>query len=84
MNPLLSAVSRYIRRPQLDNIPRRTGGRQARRARLCLEALEDRTVPTTISVANASLNEIGTPSPFIAAGSGGLSSPGVHYARAGR
>jgi sugar lactone lactonase YvrE len=29
----------------------------------------------TISVANASLNEIGTPSAFIAAGSGGLSSP---------
>jgi DNA-binding beta-propeller fold protein YncE len=41
-----------------------------------VEALEDRMVPTTISVANASLNEIGTPSAFIAAGSGGLSSPG--------
>jgi glucose/arabinose dehydrogenase len=30
----------------------------------------------SISVANATLNEIGTPSPFIAAGSGGLSQPG--------
>jgi glucose/arabinose dehydrogenase len=44
---------------------------------LGVEALEDRTVPTvSISVANASLNEIGTPSAFITAGSGGLSSPG--------
>jgi glucose/arabinose dehydrogenase len=39
--------------------------------------LEDRTVPAavTISVAGASLNEIGSPSAFIAAGSGGLQSP---------
>jgi DNA-binding beta-propeller fold protein YncE len=48
----------------------------AKRARPCLETLEDRTVPSvTISVANASLNEIGNPSAFIAAGSGGLSTP---------
>jgi streptogramin lyase len=32
-------------------------------------------VPTTISIANASLNEIGTPSAFVTAGSGGLSGP---------
>jgi streptogramin lyase len=37
--------------------------------------LEDRTVPSTISIANASLNEIGTPSSFVTAGSGGLSGP---------
>jgi sugar lactone lactonase YvrE len=46
------------------------------RARPSLETLEDRTVPSvTISVANASLNEIGAPSAFISAGSGGLSTP---------
>jgi hypothetical protein len=32
---------------------------QGRRQRLCLEALEDRTVRSTISIANASINEIG-------------------------
>jgi sugar lactone lactonase YvrE len=38
--------------------------------------LEDRTAPTgSISVANASINEIGNVSPFIASGSGGLSGP---------
>jgi glucose/arabinose dehydrogenase len=41
-----------------------------------VETLEDRTVPSaSISIANASLNEIGNPSSFITAGSGGLSSP---------
>jgi sugar lactone lactonase YvrE len=75
MNPLLSAMTRYIRRSRLDRGRLRTGRRNPRR-RLCLELLEDRTVPTTISVANASLNEIGTPSAFVAAGSGGLASPG--------
>jgi len=44
--------------------------------RPAVEVLEDRTVPTvSISVANASLNEIGSPSAFVTAGSGGLSSP---------
>ncbi len=33
-------------------------------------------MPSTISIANASLNEIGTPSAFVTAGSGGLTSPG--------
>jgi DNA-binding beta-propeller fold protein YncE len=32
-------------------------------------------MPSTISIANTSLNEIGAPSPFVAAGSGGLSGP---------
>ncbi len=41
-----------------------------------VEVLEDRTVPTvSISVANASINEIGNVSTFIGAGSGGISSP---------
>jgi sugar lactone lactonase YvrE len=43
--------------------------------RLCLEALEDRTVPTTISVAGASLNEIGDVSALVASDSGGLNNP---------
>jgi DNA-binding beta-propeller fold protein YncE len=44
--------------------------------RLHVEALEDRTVPTvSISVAGASLNEIGDVSGFVASGSGGLSAP---------
>lgn len=77
MNPLLSAMSRYLRRPQPARNKTRTSKRKARRTRLCLEALEDRLVLSpTISVANATMNEIGTPSAFVAAGSGGLSSPG--------
>jgi DNA-binding beta-propeller fold protein YncE len=68
MNSLLSLV-----------LSRRSSRREARRRfvprRLAVEALEDRTVPSTISVANASLNEIGSPSAFISSGSGGLSSP---------
>jgi hypothetical protein len=45
-----------------------------RRTRPCLEVLEDRLVLSpTISVANASVNEISNVSPFIASGSGGLS-----------
>jgi sugar lactone lactonase YvrE len=75
MSPLLSALSRYARRPHLGSSPRCTGNRKVRRQRPCLEILEDRTVPATISVANASLNEIGSPSSFITSGSGGLSSP---------
>jgi DNA-binding beta-propeller fold protein YncE len=54
---------------------RRVARRRFAPCRLSVEALEDRTVPTTIAVANASLNEIGDVSSFIAAGSGGLSSP---------
>jgi sugar lactone lactonase YvrE len=40
------------------------------------ESLEGRELLTAISVSDASLNEIGSPSAFISAGSGGLSSPG--------
>src|SRR5205823_3393050 len=40
-----------------------------------LEALEDRTVPTTLSITDAPLNEIGDVSAFIAPGSGGLNTP---------
>jgi hypothetical protein len=42
---------------------------------MSLERLEDRRLLTSISVSNASLNEIGTPSTFVSAGSGGLSGP---------
>src|SRR5438105_1881569 len=76
MSPLLSAMSRYFRRPHRDSGLRRTGNRQARRQPPCLEVLEDRTVPTvSISVANASLTEIGNVSPLVASASGGLSGP---------
>ncbi|MFO0809261.1 MAG: Calx-beta domain-containing protein [Gemmataceae bacterium] len=41
-----------------------------------LEALEDRTVPSaTITVANSTMTEIGSPSAFVSAGSGGLDMP---------
>jgi streptogramin lyase len=79
MNSLPSLLRSLVRfdSPKSSRRPRRL--REARHRlvlhRLGLEALEDRTVPTTISVAGASLNEIGSPSAFITAGSGGLSSP---------
>jgi DNA-binding beta-propeller fold protein YncE len=70
MNPLLSAMFRTFRRPELT----RTGRRMAQRLRPYLEVLEDRVVPSaSISVADTSLNEIGTASAFVSAGSGGLS-----------
>jgi streptogramin lyase len=75
MIPLLSAMTRDFRRSHRVHGRVHTGQRNLQRARLCLEALEDRTVPTTISIAGATLNEIGSPSAFISAGSGGLSSP---------
>jgi hypothetical protein len=49
MNPLLSAMTRYIRRSRLDRGRLRTGRRKPRR-RLCLELLEDRTVPTAVAL----------------------------------
>jgi sugar lactone lactonase YvrE len=55
------------------SLPRRL--RTTRARRISLERLEDRQLLTTISVSNVSLNEIGTPSAFVSAGSGGLSSP---------
>jgi sugar lactone lactonase YvrE len=76
MNPLLSAISRYFHRPQFASGKTRTNGRKGRRARLCLESLEDRLVLSpTISVANASMNDIGNVCPFVAPGSGGLNFP---------
>ena len=76
MRPLLSKLlslfgaesAKSSRRPRRDS-------RRRVAPRLYLEPLEDRTVPTTISVANVSLNEIGNVSAFVAPGSGGLSSP---------
>jgi DNA-binding beta-propeller fold protein YncE len=79
MNSLPSLLRSLVRSdsPKSSRRPRRL--REARRRRvprrLCLEALEDRTVPTTVSVANVSLNEISNVSTLVAPGSGGLSSP---------
>ena len=80
MHPHLSSLSRYVRLPLRGlghkSTARAGRGRTRPRTRLYLESLEDRMVPTvSISVANASLNEIGNVSPFVASGSGGLSSP---------
>jgi hypothetical protein len=50
MNPLLSAISRYLRRPHLNRGRIRTNLRKARRQRLCLEVLEDRTLLTAVAV----------------------------------
>jgi glucose/arabinose dehydrogenase len=78
MSPFLSLLAR-VRSNSPKAFARPRHRREARRRfaprRLHLEALEDRTVPTTISVANASLNEIGSPSAFISSGSGGLNTP---------
>jgi sugar lactone lactonase YvrE len=74
MTPLVSAMSRYFRRSRLG---RPNSHKQRTRSQgLCLETLENRLVPaTSISIANATMNEIGSPSTFIAAGSGGLNAP---------
>ncbi len=55
------------------SLPRRL--RTSRARRMSLERLEDRQLLSTISVSDASLNEIGDVSAFVAGGSGGLSSP---------
>jgi len=76
MKPLLSAITRYFRRQELANRSTRTGQRKTRCMRLQLEKLEDRMLMTaSISVANATINEIGGPSAFVTPGSGGLSGP---------
>ena len=61
--------------PRTRSLPRRTRTNRARRA--SLEHLEGRELLSglTVSIANATVNEIGAASPFITAGSGGLSSP---------
>jgi sugar lactone lactonase YvrE len=80
MSQLFSTLSRYIRLPQGSRCrkspSRGNAGRKRQRTRLYLESLESRTVPTaSISAANATINEIGNVSAFVAAGSGGLNSP---------
>jgi glucose/arabinose dehydrogenase len=76
MNPLVSAISRYFRRSQFARGKTCTNGRKARRTRPSLEALEDRMLlSASISIANASMNEIGNVSTFVPTGSGGLSNP---------
>jgi DNA-binding beta-propeller fold protein YncE len=76
MSPLLSALTRYFRRPRRAGRKARPAPRPPRRLQLCPEVREDRLVLSpTVSIANATMNEVATPSTFIAAGSGGLSSP---------
>src|SRR5437764_559814 len=50
MNPLLSAITRLFRRQRLASVRIHTGRRNTRRQPLCLEVLEDRTVPTAVAV----------------------------------
>ncbi len=57
MNPLLSAISRYIRRPHRNRGRIRTGHRKTRRTPLYLEALEERMVPASLSVADVTVRE---------------------------
>jgi sugar lactone lactonase YvrE len=80
MSPLVSLLSRYTRnlaggKPSRTNRLRAGGPRKPRRQTLAVELLEDRTVPSTLSVANASLNEVGNVSAFVESGSSGLSGP---------
>jgi sugar lactone lactonase YvrE len=49
MRSLLSAIARYFRRPHLASGGSRAGQRKARRQRLFLEILEDRTVLTAVA-----------------------------------
>jgi hypothetical protein len=53
------------------------GLRKARREQLIVERLEDRTLLAgeTIAIADATLNEIGSTSALVPAGSGGLDAP---------
>jgi glucose/arabinose dehydrogenase len=74
MSPF-TTLSRHLFTPRRKRSLGTRATHKRPRARLFVEPLEDRAVPTTISVTNASLNEIGSPSAFITAGSGGLSSP---------
>jgi DNA-binding beta-propeller fold protein YncE len=68
---LLSSLRRLLALPS-----RRPAKRRRPSCRPWLEVLEDRLVPSaSISVAGATVNEIGSPSAFITTGSGGLSQP---------
>jgi streptogramin lyase len=69
-------MSRFSPGSPFGNGRKRMGQRKTRRPRLCLEVLEDRSVPAvSISIADASLNEIGMASALVSSGSGGLSAP---------
>jgi streptogramin lyase len=72
-------MSRYFRGSKSSLRRNRTNPQKAKRQRLCLEPLEDRTVPSAVSVADTSAIE-GATAPkfldrFVPAGSGGLSRP---------
>jgi sugar lactone lactonase YvrE len=79
MSRLLSALSRCVGLPQRNSFgkspARARRGRKPRHRPLCVRQLEARDVPSTISVAGATLNEISNVSAFVAPGSGGLSGP---------
>jgi hypothetical protein len=74
MSSHLSAITGYLRGPNRAGRTR-TGDRKSHQRALLLERLEDRQLLTTISVSNATVNEIGNVSAFVASGSGGLSVP---------
>jgi subtilisin-like proprotein convertase family protein len=83
MNPLLSLLSGYTKRPtgrkaKRTSWRRAPGARKAPRIQLCLERLEDRLVPS-ISISDATAIEGATAvkllDRFVAAGSGGLTRP---------
>src|SRR6516162_11520010 len=57
MSPLLSALSRYLRRSHVRGIHTPSGHRKARRPQLCLEVLERRDVPSTLSVTDVTVRE---------------------------
>jgi sugar lactone lactonase YvrE len=57
MNPLLSAMTRYLRRSYGKRSRIRTNSRKASQPRLCLEALESRDVPSALSVADVTVRE---------------------------
>src|SRR5437879_5069810 len=57
MNPLLSAITRYVRRLHFTRRNTHTRYRMARKQRLLLEALERRDVPSTLSVTDVTVRE---------------------------
>ena len=81
MNSLLSVLSCYLRLPRggpCRKSPARGGtGHIRQRTRLFLETLEERALLSgvSLSVADATIKEIGNVSAFVASGSGGLSAP---------
>jgi hypothetical protein len=79
MNPLEFPVTKHFREYLMDRNRIHAIKRKARRARLCLEALEDRTVPSSLSVADTSAVEGASAlryvDQFVTAGSDGLTRP---------